>query len=376
MTPIAQPVALAALIAAITATGFWLQKRYAWARQVSASLLIIIGGAICTNAGLVPESSPVYDVVEGSVTSLAIVWLLFAVDLKLLKKAGPAMIALFLIAVIATCVASLLASFLFGGIFGDETWKLAGILTATYTGGGLNFVAVAKEVKLEHSLETALVAADNVLTSLWMGVCLVLPWLIGRFYKRPGTDLFAASEHDLDKDEPLDPYDVAALIGLGFGLMWLAGATKSFIDARFPDLAVPEVLWLTTYALVVAQLPWVRRLRGAMPLGTLFLNMFFAVIGMHARLASIFAKGPDILWMTATVVLVHGVLLFFVAWLLRRDAESTSVASIAAVGGPSTAMALTVSKGWNGLTLPGLVAGLLGYAVGNYFAFGVASLVR
>ena len=370
------PSALAALIAALTATGFWLQKRYAWARNVSASLLIIMGGAVCANLGLVPEKSQVYDVVQGPVTSLAIVWLLFAVDLKLLKKAGPAMLWLFLIAVVSTSLASLLAAFLFRGIFGDETWKLAGILTATYSGGGLNFVAVAKEVKLEENLQSALVAADNVLTSLWMGACLVLPALIGRFFKKPGKEVFAAGESVVDKDETLDPFDVAALIGFGLGLIWLAGVTKGYVDKAFPTIDIPEVLWLTTYALVTAQLPFVRKLRGAMALGNLFLNLFFAVIGMHARLAAIFAQGPDILWMTTTVVLVHGLLLFTTAWLLRRDAESTSVASMAAIGGPSTALALTVSKGWHGLALPGLVAGLLGYAVGNYFAFGVAWLVR
>jgi uncharacterized membrane protein len=53
-----------------------------------------------------------------------------------------------------------------------------------------------------------------------------------------------------------------------------------------------------------------------------------------------------------------------------------SVASQAAVGGPSTALALAVTRGWNRLALPGVLVGLLGYAVGNYAGLAVAALVR
>ena len=58
------------------------------------------------------------------------------------------------------------------------------------------------------------------------------------------------------------------------------------------------------------------------------------------------------------------------------DVETTSVASQAAVGGPSSALALAVARDWRALVLPGVVAGLLGYAVGNYLGLGVAFLVR
>ena len=55
---------------------------------------------------------------------------------------------------------------------------------------------------------------------------------------------------------------------------------------------------------------------------------------------------------------------------------SLAVASQAAVGGPSSALAVAVSRGWPGLILPGIIVGLVGYAIGNYLGFGVAYLVR
>jgi len=35
-----------------------------------------------------------------------------------------------------------------------------------------------------------------------------------------------------------------------------------------------------------------------------------------------------------------------------------------------------VSRRWPGFVLPGIIVGLVGYAVGNYLGFGVAYLVR
>ena len=64
------------------------------------------------------------------------------------------------------------------------------------------------------------------------------------------------------------------------------------------------------------------------------------------------------------------------ASLLALTLGSLSVASQAAVGGPSTALAVAAPGEWPGFVLPGIIVGLVGYAVGNYLGIGVADLVR
>jgi uncharacterized membrane protein len=138
------PLALAALVAAAAALGFWLERRFPWAEKLGASLLVIALGAALSNLGLVPARSEVYDAVYGPVTSLAIVWLLLAVDLRDLRAAGPRMLGAFALAAAATVAGAFGAVLLFGAVAGEETWKLAGTLVGTYTGGGLNFAAVGR----------------------------------------------------------------------------------------------------------------------------------------------------------------------------------------------------------------------------------------
>jgi uncharacterized membrane protein len=83
---------LTALIAALAALAFILERNVPALSKVGASLLTLIFGAVVSNAGLVPATSPVYDAIAGPVTSLAIAWLLLSVNLRDVKKAGPRML--------------------------------------------------------------------------------------------------------------------------------------------------------------------------------------------------------------------------------------------------------------------------------------------
>lgn len=407
---ISSPLALAATIAGATALGLWLEHRFGWAQKVGASLLVIAFGAALANAGLVPAASPVYDAVAGPVTSLAVVWLLLAVRLADLRAAGGRMLGAFALASGATFVGAVAATVAFAPVLDPavrpEAWKLAGVLTGTYTGGSLNFAAVGRELALPDSLFAAAAAADNVMTAVWMGATLVLPVWLRRLYPPPprepawgprdgdgatedqgaadagGTarggaappaparaDRAAPSRFPGLHGEPLRPLDVTLLLALGLGLLLAAEA----LAARLGGVAI---LWLTTLALAVAQLPPVRRLRGALPLGVVALNLFFVTIGIGSRFAEIARVGPEVFYLTAAVVALHGVLTFGLARVARLDAETTAVASQAAVGGPSTALALAIARGRPALALPGLMAGLLGYALGNYAGLAAAWLVR
>ncbi|MGH7150263.1 MAG: DUF819 family protein, partial [Planctomycetota bacterium] len=56
--------------------------------------------------------------------------------------------------------------------------------------------------------------------------------------------------------------------------------------------------------------------------------------------------------------------------------EVLALASNSTVGGPASAMALARSQGWSGLVLPGVLSGLLGYAVGTYAGVAVCEALR
>lgn len=384
---IESPLALATILFALVAVAFALERRFGWAEKLGASLLVIALGAVLSNLDLVPLASPVYGVVTGPVTSLAIVWLLLAIDLSVLRNAGLRMLGSFGLAVGATVVGALVATWVVGGALGEVTWKLAGVMTGTYSGGGLNFVAVGRAVELPDSLFVAATAADNLMTGVWMVATLMAPLWLGRFYAptppvpeplKTETEQGLGGKREGEGEPvvasllapvPLRLLDLSLLGAIGLALLWAAERVAVWVPA------VPSIVWLTTLALLVAQIPAVKRLDGALHLGVLALNLFFVVIGISSKLAEILAVGLEVFWFTALVVVVHGIVVFGVGKLLRLDALTLSIASQAAVGGASSALAVGLARRREDLALPGMMVGLLGYAVGTYLGLAVAAAV-
>jgi uncharacterized membrane protein len=368
------PLALAALVAGITALSFWLDRHVRFLSRVGAGMLAILLAAILSNAGLVPAQSPVYDVVGGTVTSLAIAWLLLAVDLADMRRVGARALLAFAIACVATAAGALAGAALLHGRIGPETWKLTGVFTATYTGGGVNFVAVGRGLNMSDALFVGATAADNVTTALWLAVTLTVPLWLGRgFAPIPAAargEGEARAEHPYFTPVQVSTLDLALLVAIGFGLITLAGAMASLVPA------VHSVLWLTTLALLVGHIPAVRRTRGALQLGNLALLCFFVTIGIHSRIDAIITVGIEVFWFTVLVVLVHGFILFGLGRLFGFDIAILAIASQASVGGPSSALAVAVTREWPGLVLPAVVLGLLGYAIGNYLGFAMAWVAR
>ena len=369
------PLLLTALIAAITALAFLLDRKVRWLSKVGASLLALILGAVLSNTGLVPATSPVYSVIEGPLTSLAIAWLLLAVNLSDLKVAGPRMISAFLLAAFGTATGAFVGGLAFAGAFGENTWKLGGVFTGTYSGGSVNFVAVGQMVELPDFLFAGAVAADALTTGIWLALTLMLPIWLRRFYPTPilGEEAGLQGEehpHPFFERVSLSTLNLANLLAVGLILLIAANWMGSLIPA------IPSVLWLTTFALLVGHIGPFRKAEGAMQLGNLALHFFFVVIGIHSRISEIMTIGIEIFYYTLVVVGVHGLVVFGVGRLVRLDVGSLAVASQAAVGGPSSALAVAVSREWKGLVLPGIIVGLLGYALGNYLGYGVANLLR
>ena len=392
---IQSPLALAAVIASVAALAFWLDYRFPALGKVGASMLAIVFGAMLSNAGLVPAESPVYAAVLGPVTSVSIAWLLLSVNLRDLKKAGPRMTGAFVVAVVGTMLGAFVAAILYQERFADDTWRIAGALVGTYSGGSVNFVSVGRELGLSGALFAGLNAADAVMTGLWLGACLMLPMWLGRFYPAVQTEAKAeadvetapadrADHHPYFIRERLSAIGIANLFAAGlilvFASEWLGENFAAWLNETIPAVPsipeIPPIVWLTTLALALGHSRFYRDAPGAMQLGSIGLHFFFVLIGIMSRFSEIAAVGFDVFFLTLIVVVVHGVFVFGAGRLLRLDIGAVAVASQAAVGGPSSALAVAISREWRHLVLPGVVMGLFGYAVGTYLGLGVGYLLR
>ena len=89
-----------------------------------------------------------------------------------------------------------------------------------------------------------------------------------------------------------------------------------------------------------------------------------------------FTAGPTLFPFALVSVATHGLVIFGVGRLLRLNAGTLAVASQANIGGAASAVAIASARGYGDELLPGIAVALAGYAVGNYFGFGMGILAR
>jgi uncharacterized membrane protein len=360
----------------------WLAKK-PYFRHLGTALMVILLTAITANLGLIPASTTptvVYDGIFAYVAPISIFLLMLSVNLKSVRRAGPAMIGMFLVGALGTMVGVgvTMKGFDVARLLGEKYYALAGMLTGTYIGGSLNFNAVAIHYGMarEGTLYAATTAADNIVTALWIMATLALPTVLRGKDKGQDTQRKAAaatSTDSFEEMETINPMDVGLLTALAFGTVFLADWFATF----FPF--IPKILTITTVALVLAQFPVVSRLRGSRVLGMFLIYLFLAVIGAYCDIPALMQDGTLAIWLLViicVIILVHATILIGVAKLLKQDWDVVAVASQANIGGSSSALALARSLGRPDLQLPAILVGTLGNGVGTYMGFMVAEWLR
>ncbi|MBK8517293.1 MAG: DUF819 family protein [Saprospiraceae bacterium] len=377
------PVAIIAILFFVVVLSEWLSDK-AYFRHAGTGLLVIIFGAVLSNVGIIPAStpaSPVYDAVFSYIAPLSIFLILLRVNLASLKKAGRPMLIMFLIGSAATVVGVLVSMWLLNGKseIGEFYYAIAGMYTGTYTGGSLNFNAVALNYNIsqEGSLYTAATVADNIMSALWVVATLAIPQFLNKKFPRKKTAGYSSDEQSsavtIHSDtENVGPFDVAFLLLLGL----TAIIVSSWLNHMIPS--IPSILWLTTFALILAQIPFIHNLKGHKLLGLLGVYIFLTVIGAYCDIPALIDNGRlalVLLAMVTMLVLVHGVITYGAGALMKQDWDIISIASQANVGGTATAMALARSLDRNELVLPGILAGALGNALGSYLGIMVSEFM-
>lgn len=358
--------------------------RRTFLKHIGSALLVILVTAVAANTGLLPAGStptrpvPAYEFIFSVVAPLAIFWLLLPVNLGDVLKAGLPMIGLFLFGSIATAAGVVCGMWIIDGqtAIGEDWQALGGMFVGTYTGGSVNFNALALnyDVVTDGILYGGAVVVDNIMTTIWMIVTLAVPRLFAHVWpKRAGASAEilmgdATTGQEVDT-ETVHPLDLGIVLALGFGGVWLAERLAEFTPG------IPSIIILTALALVIAQIPGVSKLPGVRLLGMYAVYLFLAVIGAYCdlgALAGIGDLGISLLIFAAVTVAVHGLLLYTASALLKIDPVIASVASQANVGGGTSALALARSLGREDLVLPAVLIGSLGYAVGTFLGFWVA----
>ena len=370
-----------------------LLARHTAAKHLGATLLVMIITAVVANLGVIPTSTseaPIYDGILHYVTPLAIFWLLLRVNLRDVLKAGLPMIGLFLIGSVGTAVGVLAAMWLVDGSesIGQSYRAIGGVFVGTYTGGGVNFNALALHygVNKQVGIFGGITAVDNILTTVWMAATIALPKLLMRIWPtaRFGNATVEADhaqqaiDASTDDSETVHPMNLGFLLAIGAGSLWISELAAAWLKSSL-DISIPSIVILTTIALVFAQIPFIQRQNGSQVLGLFAMYIFLAAIAALCDVAALREMGRlgvTLFVFASLVIAIHAAITFAAAAIFRIDVSVAAIASQANIGGATTALGVAKSLNRRDLVLPAVLVGSLGYAVGTYLGFFVAEFLR
>lgn len=182
--------------------------------------------------------------------------------------------------------------------------------------------------------------------------------------------------------------DIAVSLAIAFSVASLSNLLSEYISAIIPtsnmilkianSILGNMYLIMTTLMLIVATVfsKQLEEINGAEEIGTFLIYLFFVVLGVPASISEIIKNGAFILIFCILAVSIHLVVTLLVGKMFKFKLDELLLASNACIGGPTTAVAMAIAKGWNSLIVPTMIAGVWGYVLGNYAGIIVGHILQ
>jgi uncharacterized membrane protein len=334
--------------------------------------------------GLITPTSPVYGMITTWLLPASLLLLLLPVDMRAILRLGPTALAMFFIGAAGIMAGTVLAFALFKPLVGPQFWSGFGALSASWTGGSANMIAVKEALAVPDAVFAPMVIVDTVVPYLWMGFMIAMVGLQPAFDRWNRSDraiLDHFGEQAVKHLATCGSRRTAAGILLALAVAFAGGGAAHLIARQLPQIR--DVVTTYTWTIMVVSLIGillsfspVRNLErsGASRTGYDLLYFVLTAIGAKASVASI---GSALVLIAAglLIVAVHAVVLLIGARLLRAPLFLVAAASQANIGGVASAP-LVAEVYHPGLASVGLLLAILGNIVGTWLGIVCAQLCR
>jgi len=336
---------------------------------------------------VIPETSLAMDISEVLIP-IAIPLILFSADLSSVKRLAKPMLNSFLLMIGAVVVVACAGYFLFRNTL-SEAYKYAGMIIGLYTGGTPNLMAIGAALSVSDTHIVLANASDVVVGGVYFLLLIsVMPRLARKFLPAFPAAVGETSTDDatyaagLEKNfiPVKEPFSVKSILRrmpvLLLGVLSLAVAAGLALLITGELNVIVIMLVVTSCGIGFSFFRKVRNAPGSYSTGQYLILMFSFGIGLSFQFDAIKAESMLFLGMFALAQFGAVLLHLLLAKLFKIDADTALITSTAGVYGPAFIAPAADALKNREVVLPGLVCGILGYAIGNYLGIGVAFLLK
>ncbi len=334
----------------------------------------------------------------------SLVLLCLSIDFKGIINLGPKALIMFFTATlgiiiggpIALMLVSAVSPDIVGGATPDEIWRGLSTVAGSWIGGGANQTAMKEIYEVGDKIFASMIVVDVICANIWLAILLYGANNAKKVDKWLKSDTSAIT--DLEKRVSTYQSSVAkipstaefmTLLAVTFG----AVAISHFLSDQIAPFMQAKSEWLERYNLtsLTSGFFWLvvvsttiglgvsfTKLKkmegyGASRLGTIFIYILVATIGMQMNIADI-VNNLGLFAIGITWIAIHVGLLLLVAKIIKAPLFFVAVGSQANVGGAASAPVVAAAFSPS-LTAVGALMAVLGYALGTYGAIVCAQLM-
>lgn len=385
-------------------TGFW-NKFY---KVVPALLMCYLIPAIFNSLGIISDGvSNLYYVASRYLLPASLVLMTLSIDLKAIFNLGPKALIMFFTGTVGIIIGGPLAILLIsivspetvGGAGPDAVWRGLATLAGSWIGGGANQAAMLEIFKYNPEKYGGMVLVDIVVANIWMAILLFgigKTEKIDRWLKADNSAIedlkrkVTQFADNITRNPSLTDYIMMVAIAFtSVGIAhWGANSISGFLINTFESISDKEnalssfgsqFFWMVTIATFIGILLSFTKAKnyegaGASKIGSIFIYVLVATIGMKMDLGKIF-ENPGLIAIGLVWMAIHAGLLILVAKLIKAPYFFLAVGSQANVGGAASAPVVAAAF-HPSLATVGVLLAVFGYVVGTYGAMLCAYLME
>lgn len=320
---------------------------------------------------------------------IAMPLILFSADLPALRSLAKPMLTSFVLNAVAVVCTSTLCFFLFRGII-PQVEKVCAMLIGTYTGGTPNMFAIGHAVGAGSEQLLMVQTSDMIAGGIYFFLLVsVLPGLLKKFmpeYSYVSTQSSGAAEAQAVYGRKQGKPGLANY-AFGVGLAVLCAAVAMgiciLIPSKYGNTGLAKLgehtavimLLVTTFGIALSFVKRVRSCPGTYYAGQYCILMFSVAMGLCFDIRTV--TGGALLIFAALMAIQFGTVIvhMLLAKLCKIDYHTCMITSTAGVFGPAFIIPVAKALKNDQIILPGIVCGILGYAVGNYLGILFHSLL-
>ena len=365
-------------------------------------LCYFLPGVLNTFGLISGESSGVYPFVSKYLLPACLLLFTLSLDVEMLKKLGLKALLVFLAGTLGVIIGGPLAvkivsSFkpeIFYTGTENEVWRGLGTIAGSWIGGGANQTALKEILQPSAYVFSQCVAVDVLVAETWLAVLLIGVVNNHKINKWLGADSAVVEEMKekisalKDQKERIPTFDdylkLTAVAFVFTGISYfLADMISPFIKENYPYLEkfslTSNFFWVVFFITIFGVLASRTKLReleyvGALKIGTLFLYILVASIGMQMDLSAV-ADNKWLFLVGLIWISIHVIFVVLASKLLKAPFFMLAVGSQANIGGAASAS--VVAGAFHPALVPiGVIFAVLGYAIGTYGGYLTALLMH